>query len=193
MQMQTLLRILIFLPLLIVGCNNASSDKSAEEKTAEAVPESEQVISTVHDFLAWYKTNYKSVNGFDLVPRTENDSSQYRVSMEECGKMIEKLRASGFFTKNALDGLQAYFVQCDENMLKAKQNDGPPEGLDGDLVLCTQEIEESLSKIEAAEYKDISIDGTSAKVTVQLIYDLPVKLQKEGDAWKIAKICRIGS
>ncbi|MCW3104747.1 MAG: hypothetical protein JWO09_3187 [Bacteroidetes bacterium] len=187
--------IFILLSLLMLGCtnNNAPSDKPIEDRTAKSeVPAgSEQVISTVRDFLTWYKVNYKSVNGFNIV--SKNDSLQYRVNTDECGRMIEKLRSSGYFTKNALDGLQAYFAKCGENFLKTRQNDGPPDGLDGDLVLCTQEIEECLSKIETAEYKDVSIDGTSAKVTVQLIYDLPVKLKKEDNAWKIEKICRIGS
>jgi hypothetical protein len=187
--------LLIILPLLILSCNHAPSVKDIEDKTAD--PEdpsgSDQVISTVHDFLVWYKTNYKSLNGFDLVPRTQNDSSQYRVNLDECGKMIEKLRSGGFFTKEALDGLQAYFVKCDENMLKEKQNDGPPDGLDGDLILCTQETDECLSKIGTAEYKDVSMVGADAKLTVVLIYDLPVKLKKENGTWKISKICRIGS
>ena len=106
-------KIFLFLLPLLAGCNNAPSDESTAAKTdvVETVPGSEQVISTVHNFLLWYKTNYKSVNSFDLVPGAGKDSSQYRVDMNECGKMIEKLKASGFFTKDALDGLQAYFVQ----------------------------------------------------------------------------------
>ncbi|MFL5763988.1 MAG: hypothetical protein ACJ77K_08615 [Bacteroidia bacterium] len=189
--------ILLFTSVLILtGCNNTPPNKT-ESPQAEKVAltrEQQEVADKTKEFLTWYKTNFKEIAGFDLVPNANGkDTLQYRVDPGECEKLIEKLSSSGDITKEGLEGLRSYFKKCDENMRKAKQNDGPPEGLDGDLILCTQEINESLAKIETAEFKDINITGDQAKLTVSLEYDIPVYLIKENNSWKIDKICRIGA
>jgi hypothetical protein len=188
--------ILFTTAFLIIGCGRSSSDKAKNIATGKIVlsQDEQEVVNKVKELLTWYKANYKDLNSFDLVPNANGKGSlQYRVNFAECDKLIGKFSASGYFTKNALEGLNAYFKKCDEDMVNEKQNDGPPDGLEGDFILCTQEIDESLAKIETATYKDVTINNNEAKLTVTLLYDLPVQLKKENNEWKISKICRIGS
>jgi hypothetical protein len=56
-------------------------------------------------------------------------------------KYLSALRSSGFFSEAYLTRTYQYFKECDKKMTASKQNDGPPEGLDADLLLYDQDPE----------------------------------------------------
>ncbi|HEY1872313.1 MAG TPA: hypothetical protein VGG71_14720, partial [Chitinophagaceae bacterium] len=59
-----------------------------------------------------------------------------------------------------LENVNKFFQKCDKEYSISKQNDGPPDGLDFDLLLFTQEPEEVLNNFNNLK---ISLIGSTSK------------------------------
>jgi len=80
--------------------------------------------------------------------------------------MLVKLRSSKLFTAEYLEALKSHFLECDKNIQKIHQNEGPPAGFDYDLVLLTQEIDDTISALDKPT--DISVYESSGKAIVNV-------------------------
>lgn len=108
---------------------------------------SKTCINTIKGFLEWYKTNFDRMTSLqNSVVSLDSNSTQYRVNFANAEKYLAALRSSRFFSDKFLQDKLQYFKDADKNLVKGKQNDGPPEGFDYDLLLYTQEPEAVLDK-----------------------------------------------
>jgi hypothetical protein len=137
-----------------VSNNNATPGTDSTESVKTQQKDSISIAkvcnsNTVENFLKWYKTNFEKMRDMqNLVVGLVGDSAtaQYRVNFDNAEKYLSKLRSSGLFSDKFLQERLQYFKDADKNLVKLKQNDGPPEGFDFDLLLHTQEPEAVLEK-----------------------------------------------
>jgi hypothetical protein len=141
--------------MYFVGCKeDASEDRTYQVRsdirlgtTFYSINTSKACIHTIKGFLEWYKTNFdRMTSPQNSIVSLDSNSTQYRVSFANAEKYLAKLRSSGFFSDEFLQDKLQYFKDADKNFVKHKQNDGPPDGFDFDLLLYTQEPEAVLEK-----------------------------------------------
>lgn len=144
-----------------------------------------RIASTVKGFYRWYHNNYNSVNSFKLVPNAGKEGYQYRVDFIALEQYLNKLRSSGYLSRQFIEKERAYYLKCDRDMQDRHQCNGPPGGLEYDRILFTQEIEYEMSEVIKAAVVDISISENRASATV---YRYTIELIREEGAWKILSI-----
>jgi hypothetical protein len=128
-----------FVAVLLTGCGLNHSD-SANNPAIASQPDSSCYPSTIRNFLHWYRQNHEKIDSIALIKdRAAGESSRYVIDFDGVKKYLSVLRSSGYFTDAFLLDKEAYFQICEKNLAVSKQNDGPPEGLDFDLLLLTQE------------------------------------------------------
>jgi len=187
--------ILLISLILLIACQSKSKSENAESKarkeTSIETLETKESLQTVISFLKWYKANYKEVNSFELVnyEGSLNDSTKYySVNFDETDKYLEKLESSKLLSIEYIKTWQSYFMQCGQNFQENPQNDGPPVGFDYDLVLLTQEIEETLYSIETPKVINVSETSKKSIVNVNITMELSFSLSKINGIWLIDKI-----
>jgi hypothetical protein len=162
----------LFLTLFSFACNNESNQSrsnnsivrdsfavSNDTLTKDSNHTSLDCTNTIMAFLKWYKMNYEKVNSMqNAVVSLKGDSAnaQYRVDFDAAEKYLAKLRASGFFSDQFLQKTLQYFKRADENLVRTRQNEGPPEGFEFDLLLLTQESESLLAHYESSKIATIA-------------------------------------
>lgn len=132
--MQTPRNLIIVAIVIIasVACGDGPAGKQATQDCS----------ATPKEFLTWYKANYDQVNHIQFAPLTANDiAGYYRVNFDSVAKYQQHLKASGYFSDKFLADQLQYFKTVSHELEKSHQNDGPPEGLEYDLLLYTQEPE----------------------------------------------------
>lgn len=180
---------------LLIACQLKSKSENAESKPTKETStenlETKESLQTVISFLKWYKANYKEVNNYELVNYKEsmNDSTKYySVNFAETDKYLEKLKSSKLLSIEYLETWKSHFIKCEQNFQENPQNDGPPEGFDYDLVILTQEIDETLSSIEKPIVINVSESSEKATVNLKIYMELSFKLTKIDGNWLIDKI-----
>ncbi|NIG52795.1 hypothetical protein [Chitinophaga sp. Cy-1792] len=125
------------------------------------------------DALSWYKQHYDTVAGISLV-RMSDTLLPYRIDYGGVDRYIKIFKSSGYFSEKYFYDLHKYFKDCDSRFQERKQLDGPPEGLDYDLVLKSQEIDsemEDLKNVGVVNYKPMANDhGIMVKLSNGLCF-----------------------
>lgn len=187
--------ILTIIITLFLACQSKSKSEyteivTANEVSAESITTTEPV-QTVISFLKWYKINYNDLNGEDLVDYKEYDSDTtkyYSVNFDKADKYLEKLKSSKFLTKEYLEALKSHFLKSDQNFHKFHQNEGPPAGFDYDLVLLTQEINDTISALDKPTIISVSESPEKAVVNIDIYMKRSFKLSNIDGKWLIDKI-----
>jgi len=187
--------ILLISLTLLIACQSKSKSENAESKSKQATQkenfETKESLQTVISFLKWYKANYKDVNRYELVNYKESlhDSTKYySVNFAETDKYLEKLKSSKLLSNEYLETWKSCFIKYEQNFQENPQNDGPPEGFDYDLVILTQEPEETLSSIEKPIVINVTESSEKATVNLNIYMKLSFKLSKIDGKWLIDKI-----
>ena len=182
---------------LLIACHSKSKSENAESQLIKEASaknlETHESLQTVISFLKWYRANYKEVNSYEWVNYMEsmNDSTKYySVNFAETDKYLEKMKSSTLLSVEYLETRKSHFIQCEKNFQKNPQTDGPPEGFDYDLVLLTQEIDETLSSIEKPIVIKVSESSEKATVNINIYMKLSFTLTKLNGKWLIDKIER---
>ena len=133
-------------------------------------------INQVKKMLYWYKNNYNEINSIELVDLIGNgDSIHYEINYKSVELYLSKLRKSYLFSDNYIIEAKNYFIKCNENLVENYQSDGPPSGLEYDLLLFTQEPSYLLDNIEKLTYI-INIRGDNCVITIDS--DLSIEYNK---------------
>lgn len=100
-------------------------------------------------FFKWYKTKFEYLD-HQIFPVDMDFKSHkpYRINFKETEKYLSVLKSSGFFSDDYIMNTRAYFKAVDEKLKKTKQNDGPVDGLDYDVIVNSQEPESILENLE---------------------------------------------
>ena len=154
------------------------------EVNSELVSDEENVKFAVTNFLNWYESAYNGISQIQLV-RTEG--GQYRVDRQEAENFLMILRQSNYLSDEFLHSIEKHIMECDAILLDDGQSEGEPICLDFDLILRTQEVQESLKLIESLQFNKVLVQSDSTETSVKLAYNLSIFLTKKGDKWLITK------
>jgi hypothetical protein len=169
-----------------IAMRNYTISGTLAKKGGDITREEDVISSVIKGFYRWYHDNYDAVNSFQLVPNAGNRRSlQYRVDFAAVKRYLDKLRSSGFLARQYLERERKYYERCDRIMLSKKQRDGPPDGLEHDRILLTQEIDYEMQEVLKARVRDIDIKGNRASAS---IYRYQIHLMRERGKWKILSI-----
>jgi hypothetical protein len=152
MQLRTLFSLVV---ILTIGCNESNENGNKTNYSLyRAQNDSTCYISAVKNLLSWYSKKYDTLNSIQLVdmPSAKDSMDCYHVNFDSANKFIEILQSTNYFTKTYLDNMHRYFQKCETKLLSTRQKDGPPEGLEADLILFTQDPIDLLHK-----YKTMNI------------------------------------
>jgi hypothetical protein len=108
--------------------------------------------------LKWYKLHRQELDKIQIVG-IPPDTGRYRVNFDSVRRYLSEFRGTGLFTERFLRDKYSYFQRCEARFAKTHQNDGPPEGLDTDLLLYTQEANDALLNYQALKIEV----GTAAR------------------------------
>jgi hypothetical protein len=157
--------------LLLMGlaCCKPASDKenpnmSSSLLSADSVNEP---AKTVLAFLNWYKANEKTIQNINLVKNMGDTTKVYAIDFKETDAYLKALQQSGFISDKYLATQRKYFTQCDANFKKNRQNEGPPDGMDFNLVMLSQDYEHALSQLEKAKVITCIISVKKAMVIIE--------------------------
>jgi hypothetical protein len=154
-------RILLLLVLYSTSTfsTNFSNDEKLKNQAKETNTFNEKSIAQVRSFLSWYKLSYLKIGDLQnriVSPVRYNSGKIYRVNFQQSKKYLALINSSGYFSKEFLMNLTEFFKSIDKKLIELKQDDGVPEGFEGDLLLKTQEPEWILNNISNLEIKIIS-------------------------------------
>lgn len=154
--------------LVSLGCENGNNNvvnKTGNDSLTEVRLSKEKLVDscgvqTVKHFLLWYKGKLKDLDTIQLV--FWGDSIKrvpYRVNFENTERYISGLATSGLLSAIYLQHFRDYFKKADGELAASKQDDGPPEGLDYDLILFTQEPESYLNETDKWSLKAVNANS----------------------------------
>ena len=170
------LTIIVSAILYILLCNYVSNVtieshvSDLENFTASASTATQiEAIQTpiVIDFLKWYKKKYHEISTLSLVNTSEE---HYYVDLSECEAYLNILKSSGCVSFKYIEQMRTYFKTYFEQYKTALYTDGPPNGFDYDLILLTQEVDDTMQAIEHIKIMEcVIIDSTHQKVKVDIM------------------------
>ena len=189
--------------VLLVACNNVDSNRQQNDrKDPNIKPEDEingnvkhESVKTVFDFLKWYRTNYNELNQITLVNNsgTDLDSKKYySVNFKGTEDYLSRLKGSGVISDKYVDKWRRYFQEREGHFKKNPQKDGPPDGFEFDFILWTQEIDETLEKIDQPKLMEVKESSSSSIVKVDIMMRLGFTLSKSNGKWLIDNIENLG-
>lgn len=187
----------LFFIFIFIQCN--SKDSSLEEgrridienynlKIDDQInSDSTEIIKTCKNFLLWYRDNFSRIDSIQLVPSSKDSDlyNYYYVDTVNLKIYLDIILSSNLVSENYISSLKEYIFSCDKKMRESNQNDGPPEGLDFDLILSTQEVRESLNKIREAKPFIFTLEENKSVVSIILAYELRFTLIKIDYKWVI--------
>ena len=154
--MKNRIKIVFLVIIILVSCTE-SNHKNTETRIDNTSVDNMIHIDKIKYFFEWYKDNFDTLSKIQLVHLVMTDSNLiYRVNFDNTVRYINILMESNLFSKGFLNKKQLYFKEMDKNLLKVKQNDGPPAGFEYDLLLYTQEPHIYLNNYNSVNYKYIS-------------------------------------
>ena len=180
--------------VLLVSCGDQQSPSPAH--TAGKIPhaavtDSNTIVQVVKDFLQWYKVNYDTLNSNPLVTLvSKGNDTRYRVNFENAVTYLKLLQSSEKLEAEFINKMNSRLQSCDSAFMYKKQNDGPPEGFEADLLLLTQEPEIFLENIENLTF-NISTVNHNGRYNVQIPQvgnTLMFELSAIGNNFKITAI-----
>ena len=133
----------------------------------------------VVEFLKWYKTNINTVGRINMVHNNGNaivDSTKlYSVNFDSTEIYLSLLKKSDFISDKYINKWREHFKQVDKDFKSNPQYDGSPEAFDFDLIMCSQEYDDDLKKIDKARV----VDEVTNSVTSVLTFEFQSKMQLE--------------
>ena len=148
--------------------SNAAIEGNDSDVDASTVTQMEATqVPIVIDFLKWYKEKYHEISTLSLVNTSEE---YYSVDLSECEAYLNLLQSSGYVSFRYIEQMRSYFETYFEKYKTALYTDGPPDGFDYDLVLLTQEVDDTMQAIEHIKILECAIiDSTHQKVKVDIM------------------------
>lgn len=148
--------------------SNATIESNDSDVDASTVTQMEATQAPiVIDFLKWYKEKYHEISTLSLVNTSEE---HYYVDLSECEAYLNLLQSSGYVSFRYIEQMRLYFETYFEKYKTALYTDDPPDGFDYDLVLLTQEVDDTLQAIEHIKILECAIiDSTHQKVKVDIM------------------------
>lgn len=187
-------------PLLFVCCQTNHRDPGtacSAINTITRIQVSQRVelykapSGAVIHFLKWYRKNHTDDLQRNLVNNADantDTTKPYSVNFKDTERYLSDLKSSGFLSEKFLNKWRNYFRECDDYFKQHPQYDGPPDGFNYDLILNTQDVEESLIAIDTIKIVELHISGNNATVEVDLLMRVLFRLSQSDSKWLIDEI-----
>lgn len=147
--------------------------------------------------MGWYARYQDQLNSMPFVPAAndEDTTNYYAVDFRAVERYMALLHQSGQLAPAYLEDHRRYFRQCQDSLLAHPQTQGPPQGLDFDRVLYTQDAEAQTQLVLRSRPVSIVTGRDSARVVYRWQErdmsegpDLAFSLLKEQGHWQIQAI-----
>jgi hypothetical protein len=181
----------LFVVFVLLSCTQRKGKDAKIEEESAKKELGEEPVKTVVEFLNWYRTDYDSINGFEMV-NWRDTTVAYSVNFEGTEKYLEYLKKSGYISDEYVQRWRGYFKECEENFKKNPQKDGPPEGFEFDFILWTQTIDETLESIDNPRLISKEVKDNEGVVNIDISMRLSFHLKKFEGKWKIDRIENLG-
>jgi len=176
--------------------SNPSSPAADDQQSTDSV-----IIRTViKDFYNWYKKNDQKLMAFQLYDGIKKtDRPPYRIDWKEVDKYHQFIRTNvPQLGEEFIMNQKQFFQECD-SAFKVDKEDDIPYGFDYDWYTGGQEGPEYLVKeVNKPGQWAMKWSGDYVTVDIKGVYNnngkkeettfVTVKMRKEGEEWKIAKI-----
>ena len=180
---------LLGLFIFCAGFTNTFAQKlSARPFSSPPVKESAKVKNSIVAFLQWYKINLHKANTFPLLAK--DSLGYYAVSKKAADDYLNFMRSSKWVTEKYLNYWRTFLNEKTVSLQEEKLTSDMPEGFDLDFVLITQEPEIILNKIAELKMSIISMNATTALVSVTL--PSVVEVAYEFEMYKVKELWKIG-
>jgi|LakMenEpi03Aug12_release.lakeMendotaPanAssembly.Ray.scaffolds.fasta_scaffold361656_1 hypothetical protein len=139
----------IVLGYSFLSCNEEKKVKDIENKTVnDKLTEDSTTINFENcnlciDFLESYQKNYDLIYEKDFI----NYEGNFSIDFDNFEVFIYKTQLNKYFTENYITSFKKKIKNIDQRLKKTPQDDGVIEGLESDVFLKTQEIEDCLNQI----------------------------------------------
>ncbi|MBO2008884.1 hypothetical protein [Hymenobacter negativus] len=142
--------------LIVVGVSSCSSDvakKDVQQPSSQPrrTTTAASPLATVQQFLAWYRPTQDSLGSLPIVPAWLTDdgdtSDIYKVDFRVAELYLNVFRASGFVSEGYLVNERRAIQKADSTMQADRQSSGPPQGLNYDQVVFSQDPASDLEKL----------------------------------------------
>lgn len=170
--------------MIIICCSFSVNDEPNTGKDQLAPRE------VVIQFLEWYKTNYKTANGFPIL--VKDSVNNFMVDTVAAHNYLRYLESSKLVSARYVQYWQVFF---DDKAVLLKENpmhEGIPEDFDMDFVLITQELAIVFNNTSRLRIKTVSINKDAALLRVTLpgvhAVQYEFELYKEKSGWQIGYI-----
>ena len=187
----TLMACLIGLIIFCTDYTNIFARKLIGKPVSSSiVKESTKVKNSIVAFLQWYKLNLHKANSFPLLAK--DSSGYYMLNKQAAGNYLNFMRSSKCVSEKYIGYWKTYFNEKADMLKNEKLTSDIPEGFDFDFVLITQEPELILNKIAQLKLNIISMNASTALVSVTLpsvtIVTYEFEMYKVKALWKIGYI-----
>ena len=154
-------------------------------------------LATVKAFMDWYARYQDQLNSLPFVPAAndEDTTNYYTVDFRAVERYVALLHQSGQIAPAYLEDHRRYFRQCQDSLLAHPQTQVPPQGLDFDRVLYTQDAEAQTQLVLRSRPVSVVTGRDSARIVYRWQErnlsegpDLAFSLLKEQGHWKIQAI-----
>ena len=195
-----------FIVIVFYSCklNNSSNSNSAKDSitTSKAI-EFETSDKVVLSFLIWYRDNFNKMNSF-CITSDKDDSTHiingkwgdstvyYTVNFKGAEKFLKVLSSSGFLSTKFLDEKRKSFKERADELVKARQSDGPPLGFSAEEIFYLNDIEETVFPlVNKAKVIQIKLNNRSAIYKVDIFENKKFKLSNYDGKWLIDEIIQL--
>ncbi len=184
-----LIACLLGLVILCADVTNAFAQKAGARPVPSPIEnESTKVKKSIVAFLQWYKTNLHQANKFPLLAK--DSLGYYTVNRKAADDYLNFMRSSKLVTEKYIGYWKTYFNDKEAMLKDEKITSDMPEGFDFDVVLITQEPEIVLNKIAQLKLSIISMNATTALLSVTLPSVADVAYEFE--MYKVKELWQIG-
>jgi hypothetical protein len=174
-----------------VSINTSNNDSLINPKTETSLKASSPG-TTVKEFLKYYNEQLSVISKIQMVDYHNFDSAKYYTLIDsEVEKYLNILTESHYISVSFINNLRQYIKQCGINFKVNKQYDGPPEGLDFDLIMLSNaDYDQELALQDSITVIRESISGNKANVLIRFLFNdkLIYDLSRNGQIWQIDKI-----
>lgn len=180
--------ILILFVVILVSCN--SKEKEIAKPLTETIISEEKADEKVAvDFYKWYASD-DNIQNFDVMKELKDSTDFYAIDFEKVEKYLDAFKKTGFVSDRYLNGQHNYFKECEEEFKKNPANDGPPYGLDYDLIMHSQDYDDDLANTDKIKVVEIYRKPTESKLKLLFFAGgkIDVTLSKTNEKWLIDKI-----
>lgn len=180
-------KIILILALSLLCACTSKEAKSEQNITNKEVDKSDK--KTAIDFYKWYATD-KKIKDIEFLKDLKDSNNFYAIDFKGTEEYLTTLKQTGFVSEKYLQTQRDYFKDCEKYFQENPENDGPPYGLDYDLIMLSQDYEEDLANTDKIKVEEIYRKDNQSMLKLLFFGGgkIDVTLSKTNGKWLIDKI-----